>query len=195
MIRRTIRLSWPVVLIFTLLWVMLMIILLQGRLFTSSGNSDWTHVTNEEYNFSVEHPAKWAADTFGEIGSRGDRELKLEVYAALLSTFRIFVYQKGYPQPTPQDVAAWGMTRIEQVDANLSRRGQPTLREIDYWESSSQGQPILHRRYGNGLITFEDVYIARSTDMIIITLQNDAAAFDNSLIDFNRLVVSFAPLQ
>lgn len=42
---------------------------------------------------------------------------------------------------------------------------------------------------------FEDVYIARNSDMIIITLQSNTLEFDSYLDDFNRIVSSFEPLK
>lgn len=42
---------------------------------------------------------------------------------------------------------------------------------------------------------FEDVYIARSSDMIIITLQSGASEFESYLDDFNRVVASSGPLE
>lgn len=195
MMRRTIHISWAAVLAFILLWLILMFTLLQGRILPASSKDTWTKITNDQYGFSVEYPAEWAANTFGVRGSRGDTELKLEIYDTLLGTFRVFVYQRDFSQPTLQDVAEWGMTRIERANINLSRRGEPILQEVSFWESSRQGSPVLNRRYGNEQLTFEHVYIARSGDMIIIELQNDATAFDNSLMVFDRIVTSFTSLQ
>ena len=193
--RRTVHISWAAVLAFTLLWLILMFTLLQGRILPASSKDTWANITNDRYGFSVEYPAEWVVNAFGERGSRGDTELKLEIYDTLLGTFRVFVYQRDFSHPTLQDVAKWGMTRIERANNNLSIREEPILHEIDFWESSRQGSPLLSRRYGNEQFTFEHVYIARSEDMIIIALQNDATAFDSSLMVFDRIVASFTSLQ
>jgi hypothetical protein len=77
----------------------------------------------------------------------------------------------------------------------LRGRGESPLTEIGLWEDKIEGELISRRRYGNERIMFEDVYLARNSDMIIITLQSGAAEFESYLDDFNRIVDSFEPVE
>jgi len=196
MIRKTFHVTWPFVLGFTVLWLILMFVLLRGRLPVAPDKVVWSRIVNDEYNFSIEYPSKWAADTFGEHGSRGATDMKLEIYQSLLGNFRVFIFQRNHQgEPNLEDVNNWGALKIKEANESFNNRGDPRWQEFDLWEDSIQGHPVLRRRYGNEQFMFEDVYIARSSDMIIITLQSDAPVFESYLDDFNRVVASFEPLE
>lgn len=195
MFRKTFHVSWLVVLVFTALWLILILILLRPRSPIPPDEVVWTRVVNDEYDFSVEYPSKWVAETFGENGSRGATDIKLEIYQTQFGNFRVYIFQRKSPRPYLQDVSRWGETMISEANTRLRGRGEPTYKEINLWEDSLQGQPILRRRYGNERFLFEDVYIARHSDMIIITLQSETAEFESYLDDFNRIVASFEPVE
>lgn len=195
MFRKSFHVSWPVVLVFTVLWLILMLVLLRPRPPIPPDEVVWTRVVNDEYDFSVEYPSKWVAETFGENGSRGATDIKLEIYQTLFGNFRVYIFQRKSPRPDLQDVSRWGETMISEANTRLRGRGEPTYKEINLWEDSLQGQTILRRRYGNERFMFEDVYIARHSDMIIITLQSETAEFESYLDDFNRVVASFEPVN
>lgn len=192
--RRTLLVPWPVVLVFALLWVVIAIALLRIPNPVTKQPA-WIRTLNEEYDFSVEHPDKWIARTYGEQGFRGATRVKLELYASLLGSFRIFVSQQDANQPALEDVAQWGMDLISEGNKILADSGEMAFQEIDSWEDTIQETTVLRRRYGNERYLFEDVYIARNSDMIIITLQATVAEFDAYLDDFNRVVASFAPIK
>jgi hypothetical protein len=44
-------------------------------------------------------------------------------------------------------------------------------------------------------VIFEEVYIAREYDMVIITLEVEEEYFDEYLIIFNQMIDSFEPLH
>ena len=87
------------------------------------------------------------------------------------------------------------MILINEGNEIMIGRGETALQEIDFWEETMQGTSILRRRYGNERHLFEDVYIARDSDMIIITLQATGSEFDLYTEDFNRVVASFDPIK
>lgn len=185
---------WPILFVFALLWSLVAIALLRKPTPVTQ-ETEWIRSFNEEYGFSVEHPNKWTARVYGQQGFRGATEVKLELYDSLLGAFRIFVSQKEARQPTPQNVAQWGMSLINEGNEIMTGRGETALQEIDFGEETMQGTSILRRRYGNERYLFEDVYIARDSDMIIITLQATASEFDRYTEDFNRVVASFDPFK
>ncbi len=197
MIRKTFYVSWPIVLGFTLLWLIVIFALLRGRIFPTQTDEEtrWVHITNDLYNFSIDYPNVWTAEVYGEAGFRGATLIKLQIWDTTLGNFRIFVSQRDAQAPSIQQVADWGAEGMNISSEILSQRGGEAVQEIDLWEDSIQGHPVLRRRYGNEQFMFEDVYIARNSDMIIITLQSDAPVFDSYLDDFNRVVASFEPLE
>lgn len=196
MFRKTFHVPWQVVLGITLLWLLLMFALLRERLPISSEEIVWGRVANEEYNFSIEYPSKWTVDTFGDAGSRGATDIKLMVQEPTLrGTFRIAIYWRSYHQAALEDVENWGASRIMQINERLSSRGEQSLQEIELWEDSIEGRPIVRRRYGNERVMYEDIYIARNDDMFIISLQSETSEFESYLDDFNRVVDSFEPLE
>jgi len=87
------------------------------------------------------------------------------------------------------------MSLINEGNEIMTGRGETALQEIDFGEETMRGTSILRRRYGNERYLFEDVYIARDSDMIIITLQATASEFDRYTEDFNRVVASFDPIK
>lgn len=197
MIRKTFYVSRPLALGFILLWLIVMFALFRGRIFPSQTDKEtqWIRITNDLYNFSIDYPDVWTAEVYGEAGFRGARLIKLQIRDTILGNFRIFVSQQGAQSPSSQQVADWGAVRMKIRGEILSQRGGEIVQEIDLWENSIQGHPVLRRRYGNEQLMFEDVYIVRSSDMIIITLQSDASEFESYLDDFNRIVASFEPLE
>ena len=94
-----------------------------------------------------------------------------------------------------EDVANWGNQRIKEINEYRLEQDKPVLEELFLKEDIVREQPILRRRYGQSDYTNEDVYIARSNDMIIITLQAPTESFESFLDDFNVIVVSFRPLE
>ena len=174
-----------------------MFVLLRGRPFASQADAEtrWVPITNDLYNFSISYPSVWEAEAYGEQGFRGASLIKLQIFDTLLGNFRVFVSQQDAQSPSIQRVAEWGAERMKERSEILAQRGEIVLEEIDLWEDSIQGQPVLRRRYGNEQFMFEDVYFARKSDMIIITLQSDASDFESYLDDFNRIVASFKPLE
>lgn len=197
MIRKTFYISWPIVLAFALLWLIVIFILLRGRIFTTPPSTEtrWVQITNDLYNFSIKYPDVWKAETYGEGGFRGASHIKLQIFDTMLGNFRIFVSYQSAHTPSIQQAAEWGAERMKIRSELLAQRGNMGAIEVGLWEDSIQGQPVLRRRYGNEQLMFEDVYIARGSDMIIITLQSDTPEFDSYLDDFNRIVASFEPLK
>jgi hypothetical protein len=49
----------------------------------SLNDSSWKTVIHKEYGFSIDHPSRWYAQTFSDHGSKGDEEVKLDVYASV----------------------------------------------------------------------------------------------------------------
>lgn len=151
MIRKTFYVSWPIILAFTLLWLIVIFILLQGQIFTTPPSTEtrWVQITNDLYNFSIKYPVMWKAETYGEEGFRGANHIKLQISDTLLGSFRIFIFQKDAQTPSIQRVAEWGGVLIEKGNEIAVRRGEKIVQETKSWEDSIQGQPILRRRYGN----------------------------------------------
>jgi hypothetical protein len=106
----------------------------------------------------------------------------------------ITVRQKEVANASIDDVAKWGADRIKNINRNTSRSNN-IYQELSFLGDYINGNQVLVRRYGDGEITNEDVYLARENDMIIITLQAEADTFDQYLEDFYRIMESFRTVE
>ena len=196
MIRKTFTVRWPIVIVLVSAGLVLMAILFIRPKASSEAPIDelaWVEASNPQYNFAVDYPTKWTAETYGPDGNRGADDMKLEVYQRFFGNFRIFIYLRESRQPTLEQVSRWGQERIKVANGNISRRGEPAWESIDTWTETLGDREVIRHRYGNESITNEDVYFAREKDIVIIRLQSDSGAFNGYVEDFNRLVASFRP--
>jgi hypothetical protein len=155
---------------------------------------EWRTITNDLYHFSVEYPTKWSTRIYGENGHRGADEVKLRIYRSFTGYFEIAVQRKEAIDPSVNDVADWGEDRIERLN-RIKPRSRESYQELDFRVDFVEGNKVFVRRYADGEITKEDVYIARENDMIIITLQSETDDFDEYLEDFYRIVDSFRTVE
>jgi len=165
----------------------------------SKNNSSWKIVSHKEYGFSIDYPSRWNAQTYDVIGRKGDEEVQLDVYSSIWGDLWISVRQNAnVPSPNLNDVIEWSNQRINKYQRNsLKHEGDSDyyFEEIFLKEDKIDEYSIMRRRYQLGILLREEVYIARETDMIIITLQYPETGFEYYLDDFNRMVNSFSPLE
>lgn len=191
--RKKIILSLVITLSFLAIWLVVLSVLLQLPI--NRSQTEWATITNAQYNFSVDYPTKWIARTYGEHGFKGEKDVKLLIYRSLLGYFEIAVYYQPASEPTLQDVITWGDMRIAKINQGLIRRGEETIEKSVIEEDTIDGHKIAKRVYWGGGVKNEDVYIARTNDMIIIRLQSEEDDFEKYLPDFEKIVQSFRPLQ
>ena len=189
------KLSWQGYVVFLGIW------LLGASYFLGFWNylnppGEWKTVTNELYQFSVDYPTKWSAETYDEHGYKGGDEIKLQIYRAWMdyNYFVITIRQKEASSPTMDDVVKWGGERIKRINRNTSRTDE-MYRETRFVPDYIGETRVIMRRYGNEEMMNEDVYIARDNDMIVIMLQAKTDVFDQYLEDFYRIVESFRTLD
>lgn len=194
MARKTLYISWTAAIVFVLLWLFV-IAILYGARFPRAPEGEFRTVTNEQFNFSVIYPARWRAHTYDEAGFRGQRDLRLRIFQSQFGSFAITVSQKASDSPTVEAVAAWGMERINETNESLQGLGTSKFEAQPQIEDKIAERRVLRRKYSNGQSVFEEVYIARATDMIIITLNTDASLYESLVDEFNQIVESFRPLE
>ena len=193
--RKQVQVSWLKILIFLLAWFIGASILLDFWPIVRS-EGDWKTITNAEYGFSVDFPTKWNARIYGEHGFKGGDEIKLRIYRSLTGIFVITVQYLELPNPTIEDAVNWGNSRISDSIDNLRAQGRPPNHEtLGLEEIIIDGYTAMRQRYKLGNAMYEEVYIARTNDIIIITLQAGETEFDSYLEEFNAIVASFQPLE
>ena len=189
--------SWSAVALFIITLLFIGSLLLVKYLNKPEG--PYATITNAEFGFSVEYPTKWHVQTHGETGYKGERDVRLRIYRYAHNPFRISVHQKSTQNPSIDDVVEWGSRRIQETNNHISKMGDPELTElieIFFQQENIAGEKtIARRRYGGNGIIYEDVYIARGNDMIIITLQASEEYFESYLDEFDEIVNGFSPLQ
>lgn len=194
MIRKTLHVSWPIVLIFTMVWVLFMGVLIFGSPFRGT-DGEYETVTNEQYNFSVTYPSKWRAHAYGEWGFRGQHEVRLRIFLTQFGSFEISISSKAAHQPAVEDVAAWGFDRLQQANSGSQASESLGFLAHPLTEDEIAGERVLKRRYSNQQWELEEVYIARAEDMIIITLYSGGSVTDSLQSEFNKIVASFRPVD
>ncbi|MBE7528770.1 MAG: hypothetical protein HS099_03430 [Ardenticatenaceae bacterium] len=191
--RKKAFLSFTIMFLFLMVWLLLVIVLLE--LPVNRPETEWATITNTQYNFTVDYPTKWVARTYGEHGFKGARTVKLRIYRSLLGYFEIAVYRQSATEPTLQDVITWGDARISNLNRNLVSRGEATYEKFPVSYDTINGYEVGRRIYKRDGVTNEDVYIARSKDMIIIRLQSEEEDFEKYVEDFEQIVQSFRPME
>ena len=152
-------------------------------------NGEYASVTHEEYGFSIDYPTKWRVGTYGENGSpyyHYDSSIKLDLYITRRIPFSILIRYRPVVNPTLQNVSEWGNVVMSRI---LTRRN------IEEFPDTVNGKPIIRHRYYWGSYVTEDVYIARSSDMIIISMEVKQRDYDDNIEDFNTIVESFRPFE
>ncbi|MBE2202604.1 MAG: hypothetical protein IAE79_28590 [Anaerolinea sp.] len=193
--RKTVYVSWRVAILFVLVWLVGASFLLGFWPFVRNEGEVKT-VTNSQYGFSVDYPAKWVTQVYGESGYKGDEEIKLIIHRSLLGTFNIKIRYQPVTKPSLDDVVDWGTARIHRIVYNHITRGtEPGYEEVSLREINLRGETAIERIYMVGNVMSKDVYIARDRDMIIITFQAEKEEFNNYLEDFEAIVASFRPLD
>ncbi|NOZ51177.1 MAG: hypothetical protein GXP37_14210 [Chloroflexi bacterium] len=152
----------------------------------SAPRDQWKTVTHELYGFSLDYPPGWLAETYGESGFKGNRAVKLRITRGFAGTVFMRVYYQAAINPTLENVARWG-----QYASGTLRSGNATI--ISFEQAELNGYEVAKRTYRSTNI-YQDVYIAREKDMIIIKLQAQDRDFWDFLPIFDEIVASFRPM-
>ncbi len=186
--------SIPVALLFILFWVVVASFMLDFWPEPHSV-SKWKTITHGEYNFTIEYPAKWRVRKYGDSGCKGEREVKLLLFPNWISNTYVEILVKPTNKPTLSDVVNWSEDRLKLYRYNATTRGDNSFRELDLREIVLHDQPVMQRVYELKGNKYEEVYIARSNDMIIIRLQSPRNEFPATERIFYKIVESFRPLK
>ena len=167
---------------------------------SSQIDNDWNIVNHEAFDFSIEYPNNLLMFLGNEFGYKGDDYVRF-----IVSTYRsqiprnliITVETRTAENPSLNDVIDWGDEDLDAIKSDLVRVNNSGFEEIFLVEDQIDNALIYRRRYAyrqSGLL-FEEVYLARENDMVIMTLSVDEQYFDYSLKIFDQMVDSFKPLD
>lgn len=156
-------------------------------------SGEWKTVTHPDYGFSLEYPAKWVIQLYGEEGYRAEADMKVRIMGMGSGFNGIVIYQKYAQNPTVGQTILWQEKLLRAAGDRLSKEGGYVSLSLD--EEIVNGVTIFRRTYTMGDNKCQEIYIARANDMITITLQSNEAYFEGYLEDFNRIVSSFTPLH
>lgn len=168
---------------------------------TSTQEDDgWDLVNHEAFNFSIEYPNNLYMQLGNEFGYRGRKNTRFIVFTTGAQRPRnliITVETQSAESPTLNDVINWGNEDLDEIKSDPAMKINRGFEEIFLVEEQINNVPVYRRRYAfrrSGLL-YEEVYIARGNDMVILKLEVDEDYLDNNLIIFNRMVNSFEPLN
>ena len=186
--RKTFDLPWPVSVF------LFVVILLVGFGFLNALSSpppesvprdQWETITHELYGFSLDYPPRWLAETYGESGFKGNKLVKIRINRGFAGTVFVRVYYQPAIHPTLEDVERWGQY------AGALRSESATV--LSFENTALNGHEVTKRTY-RSTNTYQDVYIARENDMILIQLQAQDSDFWDFLPTFDEIVASFRPM-
>ena len=180
---------------FTLVFLLVLSIMFYFLAFPKApGNpSGFSEITNSHYGFTIDYPSNWTAKVYGESGYRGAKDIKLRIYSSETGVFRIAIYARRIPGQDVSDVASWGESRINQINQKAFLNREEPVIEVQKIDDVINGMNVIRRVYGDSKITYEDVYIAREQDLIIIQLRAPSVSFDEYQSDFIKIIESFNP--
>ncbi|MEZ4592433.1 MAG: PsbP-related protein [Chloroflexota bacterium] len=151
----------------------------------------WFTLTNETYNFSIEHPAEWRAYTYGRNGSRSSRIMRAEVMqSGFFNSGEIQIYQQFMEKPTLDDAVAWG----EQVIQRNDGYDLTSLQEIQI----GQNYPALTQTYRirGGLGGFaKAIYFVTNDSVFMIKFSDLQSGFKENEPTFDRMLASFRIIE
>lgn len=191
--RRIIFAVGRIIIILTLAWLFVASTFHFGVF--SKPQKEWQTISHPQYGFSVEYPPEWVARIYGEAGDRGAEEVKLRIYRSIWGPPEIAIHYQETSKPSLEDVVAWGDLLIAEANHYLTDHGETIYVDSSLQEDIIDGQTVIRRIYKREGIMNEDVYIARSGDMIIITLHSQEDNFENYIQEFERIVESFTPIN
>lgn len=151
-------------------------------------------LTHEDFNFTLDYPSKWVAESYGESGYKGNHDVRLRISRPMgflgdPSTFVIRIESRAIKNPSLQDVVNWSNESLDNLYSSFG------FEEIFLEEENLNGHLIMRRQYAVPAVKYEEVLIARSEDMIIISLAISKDYFSRYHADFNRIVESFRPSE
>ena len=184
-----------IIVLFLIVLCMSILFFLENRPLKLLSNN-WIRTTHPLYDFSLEHPEKWYVQTFGDRGYRGTEEDKMLLTSDIdIGLGVIEVNKIESLKPSLEDVANWDESRLEKLGQDSLLRGESGYEEISLEREIIQGVPILRRTYSHRGFLFNAAYLARTNDMIIITMSTSPSGYDVYIDYFNRIINSFEPLK
>lgn len=160
----------------------------------------WDLVNHKDFNFSIKYPNHLLMFIGNEFGYKGDEYVRFIVgtYSwQIPKSLIIKVETRATENPTLNDVIDWGNEGLDAIRSDPARVINSGFEDIFLVEEQIGTTPVYRRRYAyrqSGYL-YEEVYIAREKDMVIITLSVDEEYFDEYVIIFDQMVDSFKPLN
>jgi hypothetical protein len=144
---------------------------------------EWRTFTHDQYSFSIDYPASWSVNSYGDYGSRG-----LDYLRARFSSFfggAVSIHQQPMENPELADAVEWGEAVIQHADGHdLSPLSEVRIGQGDY--------PALTRTYrrGNVLPELRRVFYVVSEDSAFM-LEFAEADQESAAPVFERMLASF----
>ncbi len=152
----------------------------------------WFTLTNETYNFSIEYPAAWNANSYGKNGSRGSNSIRAEVdQNGFFNSGSVNIYQQWMENPKLTDAVEWGQPMIQRNNGyNLS-----PLREVQVGSGQYSALTQTYQtKDGLGELS-KLVYLVTNNDIFIIEFNDLQSRFDKNEPTFDRMLASFRIIE
>lgn len=85
----------------------------------------WHTLVHEQYNFSIDYPANWKHNVYGERGSKNLHDLKAQIYTNSFgflgpNSKAVWVYWLPMEKPTLEQAAERGLEKLTQSEIAIS---------------------------------------------------------------------------
>ena len=132
----------PVPLSYVLLFILGIITLNSIRAWAN--RDKWSTLTHNQYGFSIDHPANWLYETFGDRGSKNLHELKASINTRPLGPLgpnkALWIHWVPMENPTLEKAVDWGVEKFSRYEGTVSDLEEATIGAENYpaWKRSFQ---------------------------------------------------------
>lgn len=152
----------------------------------------WFTLTHETYNFSIDYPAAWNANSYGKNGSRGWNSMRARFdQNGFFGSGSVYIYQQWMENPRLTDAVEWGQPMIQRNNGyNLS-----PLREVQVGSGQYSALTQTYQiKYGLGELS-KLVYLVTDNDIFIIEFNDLQSKFEGNEPTFDRMLASFRIIE
>ena len=168
----------------------IILLLLIAGCFKGSENTSETF-TNETGGYSLDYPSGWLAFELPD-GQQGEKEVTGIVVMVNQDSPNIYIRQTFQNSPSLKDAVEWGEKRLFE---RYSELGILQFESLNY--SEMNGMEVAKRTYTisfpdqEAILKNQDVYIATSKNMFIVTFSSTVKDFDYQIEVFDEIISSF----
>lgn len=163
---------------------------LLGRYWLNYGK--WHTLVSHQYKYSIDYPANWSSNTYGENGSRGSDYLRAG-FGDFFTSKGLYIYEQKMDEPSLLKAVEWSQEIIE-------REGGYQLSELKETVVGQGNYPAMVRTFrardliGQQLF-YKAVYIATNERVFMLEFSAYTRSYDEATVTFDDMLDSFQLIE